>query len=83
LKTFCRIYLSDYICGGYELPAVCANLTDDALHDIREYYSINQVQHLLPLFIIKACATAICFFSPNPQCFSDIVFGKDSGVDID
>jgi hypothetical protein len=34
-------------------------------------------------YLLFIYAEIDCFFESNPQCVTDIMYGKDSGIDVD
>ena len=54
VRAFCRIYLSDYICAGYELPLVCRDMHEEVKDLVRDHLAEKQ-KHMhwtgLPLHV--------------------------------
>jgi hypothetical protein len=94
LRALCRIYLADYMCTGYDLPAMCSDLAAEYRLAAEEYKEQNK--HFLLMhskektwkthvyyYLLFIYAEIDCFFESNPQCVTDIMYGKDSGIDVD
>lgn len=41
LRALCRVYLVDWVCTGYDLPAVCADLSEELSGLVNEYTHDN------------------------------------------
>ncbi len=42
VRALCRIYLTDYLCAGYPLPAACDGLYEELDTDYRAYEKVRQ-----------------------------------------
>lgn len=94
LRAVCRVYLVDYICLNYTLPADCQSLTQEAQDSIREFQriSVEQIQYterslfdnmrgVLPQAYMRIVAAFACLTTESPECESSIVHG-DSILDV-
>lgn len=89
MRAICRIYLLDFVCMGYDLPEPCADLTVELadilksrLHPEHTSHRRTHVWGIVPISVLRFYAEIVCTFS-LPQCVTDIVYGKNSGVDVD
>jgi hypothetical protein len=94
LRALCRIYLVDYMCAGYDLPSICSDLAEEYRSLADDYIELNRPSLLarerhkswmsrVYYWLRFLYAEIDCFFETNPQCVTDIMYGKDSGVDTD
>jgi hypothetical protein len=88
LKSLCRIYLIDYICLNYTLPADCQELQGElreVVDDYWQYHAKSNVVYIetlsdvlrlfLPKSIMELLSVAACLFSPTPECESRFTHG--------
>jgi hypothetical protein len=88
MRALCRVYLSDFLCTGYNLPLICQDIVLEINPLIESYIKRkHQAEQKLPLYlrlgipysIIRLIANLYCHIiqAPSPpQCVADIVLGK-------
>jgi hypothetical protein len=83
LRAFCRIYLVDYICAGYELPIICQDLYSEVKEIMIErrqnFAEKRQIgwDIFVPHFLKSLIADIYCFRAADPQCHADFMSHKD------
>ncbi len=87
-RALCRIYISDFICANYELPAVCSDILDDVDAFTTEY-EVKQkdkvwehrsiANTIFPEWFLHAIAEIPCMFLSDspPMCIAKFVYGND------
>jgi hypothetical protein len=77
LRAFCRIYLIDYVCAGYELPIACRDMHSDIRAVLTEREKKAAAKRhfgwdfVVPVFFKEALAYLYCFSSVTPQCHAE------------
>lgn len=88
LKALCRVYLIDYMCLNYSLPADCQDLQVELMEvvdDYWRYHSKSNVVYIetlsdmlrlvLPRYVMERLSVAACLFSPTPECEARFTHG--------
>lgn len=93
LRAVCRIYLTDFLCLNYTLPADCSDLQQEAEISHQTYLTQSGMQHgkagkefsmldtlrmVTPVYLMEQLATALCIGNPTPECEAYIVHGESS-----
>ena len=87
VRAVCRIYATDFICGGYALPPVCADLLDEVTSDGVEHAAVERrrtwrrtvLERLAPDWLLAALAELPCMAlsSSPPECIGRFVHGDE------
>jgi len=87
LRAICRIYVSDFICGGYEMPPICNDLHDEVAADGVAHEKIDRrrawrktvVERLAPNWLLYIFAEIPCMIFSNspPECIGRFVHGDE------
>ena len=87
LRAICRIYLSDFVCGDYPLPALCSDLHSEVLErsahvartERQRRWKRTIVERMAPLWILRLVAEPFCMLlsSSPPECIGRFVVGRD------
>ena len=88
LLAICRIYLIDFTCLNYTLPAECQQLKGELFDIAEDYYKYkdgNQVQFVdnladvlrlfLPKSVMRILANVVCVFAQSGECDAKFVHG--------
>jgi len=86
-RALCRIYLSDFVCTDYELPAVCQDMVQEIDAFTQEYESKQKARAwahrslantLLPQWLLYILAEVPCslFADSPPACIASFVHGE-------
>jgi len=87
LRAICRVYASDYICGGYEFPPLCQDLHAEVTEDAAKHEGVQRrrawrktvVERLAPEWLLFLLAELPCMAlsqSP-PECIGRFVHGDE------
>ena len=92
--VLCRLYLADYLCIGYPLPADCSflqsefDLAEQVYRDYEAKITIEGgwkavLRSWLPGWILRWLAYLFCLPRWNhPECLSSYTHGPDASPDI-
>lgn len=86
LKAVCRLYLIDFKCFHYSLPADCEELNGefkahvDEMHYAKHRKSIfdhfmNFMRATIPHNVLDVISEIACFFDSAPECKYGILYG--------
>jgi len=86
-RALCRIYLSDFVCADYELPAVCRDMVQEIDVFTLEYETKQRARAwahrslantLLPQWLLYILAEVPCtlFADSPPTCIANFVHGE-------
>ncbi len=86
-RALCRIYLSDFICADYDLPAVCHDILEDVDTFTSEYESKERAKAwanrslantIFPEWLLYALAEIPCVLLADspPSCIASFVHGE-------
>lgn len=88
LRALCRIYLADYLCTGYSLPADCEDLLDEVRSArsqflaLKEDVQLDEVSDLLRLILPSSWlhwyAYFYCYNAVSPECEARVMLGAEA-----
>ena len=86
LRALCRIFVTDFICSGYELPFACNDIKEEVDDIIREHASINRnrlywYDYFLPVSGKSLIANFYCIYSYSPDCYANFMQNIDPNAE--
>jgi hypothetical protein len=89
LRALCRLYITDFICGGYDLPVVCADIdteidSDMSLENNRlkreaesSIFRWTNFRRRIPIKVLEILASILCLLNRSPSCEARIIYDID------
>jgi len=83
LVAICRMYITDYICTGYELPKDCQFILQEVEQLVKESRRMNPkkwtvlraLRALVPVRWLNYMSIIYCFSTPTPECMAEFTHG--------